>query len=82
MPDYLMREFNGGCTTADGCRLQPLLAAILAEANARLQAPPIAEAERTVLAVACKPLLGEDLLAFSDPKQNSFKIISGIFAIS
>ena len=34
MPDYLMGEFNGGCTTADGCREQPLLAAILQEANA------------------------------------------------
>ena len=33
MPDYLMGEFNGGCTAADGCREQPLLAAILQEAN-------------------------------------------------
>ena len=33
MPDYLMGEFNGGCTTADGCRERPLLAAILQEAN-------------------------------------------------
>ena len=40
MPDYLMGEFNGGCTTADGCREQPLLAAILQEANARAQPPP------------------------------------------
>ena len=32
MPDYLMGEFNGGCTTADGCREQPLLAASAAAA--------------------------------------------------
>ena len=35
MPDYLMGEFNGGCTTADGRREEPLLAAILQEANGR-----------------------------------------------
>ena len=35
MPDYLMDEFNGGCTTADGRWEQPLLAAVLQEANAR-----------------------------------------------
>ena len=33
MPDYLMGEFNGGCTAADGCRERLLLAAILQEAN-------------------------------------------------
>ena len=33
MPDYLMGEFNGGCTAADGRRERPLLAAILQEAN-------------------------------------------------
>ena len=39
MPDYLMDEFNGGCTAADGCRERPLLAAILQEANAQDQLP-------------------------------------------
>jgi hypothetical protein len=29
--DYLMGEFSGGCTAADGCREQPLLAVILQE---------------------------------------------------
>jgi len=28
-----MGEFNGGCTAADGCREQPLLAVILQEGN-------------------------------------------------
>jgi hypothetical protein len=31
--DYLMGEFNGGCTAADGCREQSLLAVILQEIN-------------------------------------------------
>ena len=30
-----MGEFNGGCTAADGCREQPLVAVILQEGNAR-----------------------------------------------
>jgi hypothetical protein len=34
MPDTLRGEFNGGCTTANGRREKPLLAAILQEANA------------------------------------------------
>jgi hypothetical protein len=33
--DYLMGEFNGGCTAAEGCREEPLLAVILQEGNAR-----------------------------------------------
>ena len=31
--NYLVGEFNGSCTTADGCRDQPPLAAILQEGN-------------------------------------------------
>jgi hypothetical protein len=31
--DYLMGEFNGGCSAADGCWEQPLLAVILQEGN-------------------------------------------------
>jgi len=31
--NYLMGEFNGGCTAADGCREQPPLAVILQEGN-------------------------------------------------
>jgi len=34
---YLMGEFNGGCTPADGCREQQLLAVILQEGNAPVQ---------------------------------------------
>jgi len=35
--DYLLGEFNGGCTTADGRREQSLMAAVLQEANAPAQ---------------------------------------------
>lgn len=44
--DYLMGEFNGGCTAADGCREQPLIAVILQEGNGyRAQRRPTSEAK-------------------------------------
>jgi len=38
-----MGEFNGGCAAADGLSRQPLLAAVLQEANARASAAPVLE---------------------------------------
>lgn len=40
MPNYLIGEFNGGCTASDGCREQPLLAATLQEAKGSASGSP------------------------------------------
>ena len=83
MPDDLMGKFNVGRTTADGCREQPLLSAILHEANVWLSGrrPPARGTSRRLCRRAAQAT-GYTAPHFADDQRSSISPVGNTPGVS